>query len=493
MFDGKVHLQSIGLLSLVTVFLITAPGCTNPEKRVEQKLAEAEQKFAANEPAEAFATLEELHRNFPERLDIIETLAFAYARNGQPAEAADAFVKAAALDPVNGDYLMLAAQARETAGDPDRAAGHYRVHLTDHFDDDAAWNALAELEKKRGLHQNAIDAYLHVYRIRPTAATATRIGDLFFELRNLAQAHHWFTAALEQPGQPLPETLTGLLRIHMEEGDWERSQELVERLERDYPETFVSPEFAEIRTGLARWRESLEELERLRRERAELAARREAERLAREEAERIEREEAEAAAIAAAEAERQAELERRAAEEAAAEANGEEPEEIAEEETVEDAAAAFARLTAEADRLFEARRYRTAAQTYWRALTHNPESAETWFDVSRAQFLGESWNDAELTALEALRREPENEAFHLHYLNVIQQTQPVRAYLRELERVHQQFPANADVVLALANTYARSLYSHQEAVRYYHRFLRLAPDDARTAEVRESIRRLTER
>lgn len=474
MSDGKVHWRSIGFLSLLAILLLSVAGCSNPDSRVEKKLAQAQQKLDEGELIQAIEILNQLRQAQPERPDILEMLGFAHAENSDPTQAGEAFAQAALLSPARSELLLYAAQAREEAGNFGPAADHYRVYLTANFDDPSAWQALARLEDQRGLHHEAIEAYLHVYRVRPTSPTAAEIGDLFFRLRNLAQAHHWFTTASEDPGQAPAKAWLGLLRISMEEENWDRAQELVQILDQSHPGQLDSTEMALVRQELRQWREAVEEVQRLQRDQADRVARQEQEkeRLAAEE--QLERERLQAVAAEQASAQTEILPETDAPPE-------EEPEAGPPPEVV---------LLAEAAALFEVGRYGAAAQKYWSALSYDDSSAQVWFDLSRAHFHAESWNDAELTALEALRRDQDRQVFHLHYLNVIKRTQPVRAYLRELERVHQMFPANPEVVLALANTYARSQHAHPDAVRYYNLFLRLSPNDERRREVEQSIRRL---
>src|SRR5690606_35277819 len=102
--------------------------------------------------------------------------------------------------------------------------------------------------------------------------------------------HHWFSTALDSDGDPPAKAFLGLLRISMEEENWDRAQEIIEALDEAHPGALEVSELAETREELRRWRESIEELERLRQEQAEAAARREAERLEREEEERLARE-----------------------------------------------------------------------------------------------------------------------------------------------------------------------------------------------------------
>jgi tetratricopeptide (TPR) repeat protein len=481
MSDGKLHSRSIGLVTLLTMVLFLSAACTNPDKTVEKKFAQAQEQLEAGQTEEAIGLLEELNQTYPDRLDVVEFLAFTHARNNNPRKAAEFFSEAARLAPDRSDLLLFAAQALEEAGDLDAASSHYRLYIVDNFNDFSGWRALAEVEEQRGRHRDAIDAYLNVYRIRPGDTAAVALGNLFLQLNNTAQAHHWYRTALEKRGEAAPQALLGLLRINLEEENWTRAQELITELDTRYPGQLDRTELAEARNELRRWREAREELERLRQEQVAQEQQREQERLAREEEERL-------AQIQAREEAERAEREALAQPQ---QAEREEPESDSPPETeIVQQASPYNDLLASARSRAAAGRRGEAIALYWEALTQQDDDATVWFELSRLQYQREDFQDAELTALEALRRDPQRESFHLHYLNVIRETHPVRAYLRELERAQDNFPHNAEIALALANTHARSFHSHAEAVRYYRLFLQLAPRDPRRQEVEATLRQL---
>src|SRR5690625_5263479 len=481
--NGRTHLRSFALLLLLTVLSFVLQGCSTPEERIDKQTAQAQALMDADQPDAAVALLEELRAEWPENPDIVEFLAFAHARNNNPSASADAFVAASRLDPSRSELLLYAAQAREQTGELAQAAEHYRLYITEHFDDSSAWRTLAQLESRRGNHQDAIDAFLNVYRIDPSGDTAVALGNLFLETQNTIQAYHWFdTARGKHQKEAGAGALLGLLQIAMEEENWERAEELTRLLDTEHEGELDASELSMVRGELERWKEEITERKRIEEEQIALAERLEAERKKRaEEEERL--------ALEEAKAREEAEKAKRLAEEA--ESNPPVPEEIEEiiEEPIRDP---YQELLAEAANFEKNGRFGSAARTYWRALSYDDSDALVWFDLSHALYRAETWNDAELTALEALRRDPDNERYHLHYLNVIRRTHPVRSYLRELERVHEKFPRNPQVVLALAETYAHSQHSHPIAVRYYQLFLRLAPEDSRRAEVEQAIRKLSQ-
>lgn len=483
MSDGKFHLRSIGWLPLLAALLFLSAGCTSPDKTVEKKFAEAQTHLDAGQPAEAIRILEELNQTYPERLDVVEFLAFTHASNNNPAQAAVYFTEANRLAPERDDLLLFAAQAFESANDLESAASQYRLYIVDNFDDASGWQALANVERRRGYHRDSIDAFLNVYRIRPDGDTATALGDLFLQLNNTAQAHHWFRTALEHPGESTPQALLGLLKISLEEENWDRAEELIADLDARFPGHLDKSELAAVRAELQRWRDSQNELQRIQEQQLAEAARREEERKAREEEERLARLQAEKEAAAQAEREALA---------AAAQTPEPEPEPAAPEPEPEPEPSPYETLLAQARNAADSGNLTDATSLYWQALAYEDDDARVWFELSRLQYRRGSHNDAELSALEALRREPARENFHLHYLNVIKETQPVRAYLRELERAQDTFPHNPEIALALANTYAQGHHSQADAIRYYRLFIQLAPRDSRRPEVEQTLRNLTQ-
>jgi tetratricopeptide (TPR) repeat protein len=202
MSDGKFHLRSIGFL--LTAFLLIISGCTNPDRVVERRLTQAQESLEAGQTDEAIRIATQLHQTYPGRLDVVEFLAFTHARNNNPRQAADFFAEGHRLSPDRADFLLFAAQALEGAGELDEAAAHYRLYIVERFSDASGWQALAQIEERRGRHRDAIDAYLQLFRVRPTDATAVAIGDLFLRLNNIPQAHHWYRTALETRGDATP-------------------------------------------------------------------------------------------------------------------------------------------------------------------------------------------------------------------------------------------------------------------------------------------------
>lgn len=485
MSDGKFHLRSIGWLPLLAVVLFLFPGCSNPDKTVEKTLITAQAQLDAGEPQEAIRILEKLNQDFPDRLNVVEFLAFTYASNKNPAEAAAYFLAATQLAPRRSDLHLFAAQALESTNDLEGAATQYRLFIVDNFTDFAGWQALARIEQRRGNNREAIDAFLNVYRIRPSDETAVAIGDLYLQLNNTVQAHRWYDTALSKNGKAAPAALLGLLKISLEEENRDRAQELTDELDESFPGYLDSSELASVRGEFDRWRNAQEEEQRIQEEKLAESKRQEAEEKTAEEETRLARLQEEEEAM------------QREREALAAQAQAETPEPTVEEPTEPEPPSKpepnpYRELLEKARRTADGGRSADAASFYWQALAYDDTDAQVWFELSRVQYRREAFSDAELTALEALRRNPQQENYHLHYLNVIKETQPVRTYLRELERTHEMFYSNPEIALALANTYIRGHHSQAEAIRYYRLFIQLAPADPRRDEAEKTLRKLTE-
>ncbi len=452
-------------------------GCTDPDKVFEEKFEEANQKITAGEVSSGLALLETLRGERPDDPRVLEALGFAFAEAGRHAEAAEAFTAAAGADPRRPDLPLFAARSHEEAGNLEAAADQYRQYVVGRFDDVTGWQALGRVERARGHHRAATDAFLQVHRLRPSADTAVTLGELFLQLGNLAQAGQWFRQARELDPPGPAEAWLGLLIIDLEEDDRESALARMDEIEERFPGRLDEPPYAQARDEFREWRAAGEERARLAAERAAEAERREAERLAMEEEEALRLE-----------TERLAEEEARRAREEALALLEREMEEATREPTVEERVAAKLQRARQFQR---ARAWDDALREYWEAISLDADRASLWYELSRVLLQAGRSSEAESTALEAIRRNPSREDYHLHYLNAARETQPMRVYLSELERVLAMFPSSYEITLELARAYNHGAFSQSNALRYYRRFLQIAPPtDPRREEVTRQVRRL---
>jgi tetratricopeptide (TPR) repeat protein len=135
--------------------------------------------------------------------------------------------------------------------------------------------------------------------------------------------------------------------------------------------------------------------------------------------------------------------------------------------------------TAELDRDFK-----SAIRKYWAAISIANNRAEIWNLLSRAYLVDGQLNNAETTALEAVRLEPREVAYTLDYLRVAQRTKEPASFLRELETAYARFPASPEITLSLARAHERISKQTETARNLYLRFIDIAPNHPLVPEAR---------
>lgn len=141
--------------------------------------------------------------------------------------------------------------------------------------------------------------------------------------------------------------------------------------------------------------------------------------------------------------------------------------------------------TAEIDRDFK-----SAIRKYWAAISIANNRAEIWNLLSRAYLVDGQLNNADTTALEAVRLEPREVAYTLDYLRVAQRTKEPEAFLRELETAYARFPASPEITLSLARAHERISKQTETARNLYLRFIDIAPNHPLVPEARTAAARL---
>ena len=141
--------------------------------------------------------------------------------------------------------------------------------------------------------------------------------------------------------------------------------------------------------------------------------------------------------------------------------------------------------TAELDRDFK-----SAIRKYWAAISIANNRAEIWNLLSRAYLVDGQLNNADTTALEAVRLAPREVAYTLDYLRVAQRTKQPEAFLRELETAYARFPASPEITLSLARAHERISEQTETARNLYLRFVDIAPNHPLVPEARAAAARL---
>jgi tetratricopeptide (TPR) repeat protein len=484
-------------------------GCGKKEPTAEETLAQAETLRAQGRVNETIALLENYERAHPGNFAVIEALAFAYIEAGDLEVAALYFTRAAQIDQRQAEYLLMAAEAWRTAGDPGTAIASYQDFLLLRPEAHEARLALAELYREQGQIDAARNTLIQVNAAAPSGAVQVRIGRLFLEGNNLAQAQQWFDSAARRGDEARPEALLGLIEVAIRANRYGDAEQLVTVLDREFPGRLEgSRPHADLRSQLNAWRQ--------RQEAAEVAAAQiatppagpaapapsagsppartaasfppptesaSASPPAAPDGPAGEVDDAEAPpqpdkeeVVAAAERSLDSTSEQSAGPDRAGVPSGPRslfPSRDPSGQLPQPAAQGYAGLLATARAEMAAGRYAEAVRNYQRALARSSADPEVWSELSEAQYRHGDVQIAPSSASEAVRRAPQEARFRLQYLRALQGSAAPTRMLEEMEDARRDFPRDPDFALVLARAH-RDLGSLRFAHRYYEEFLRLA-------------------
>jgi len=452
------HFCHFLILFSITPFLaLTQLRCSRHDPQAEaqkqesyrlEQLALAGNSLTEGKPLEAIAILESLNQKSPNDSDILEQLAFAYSGQNEYDEAALYFEQAANLSE-ESHLRLYAAQAFFQTGNLTSARAHYETYLSQNPGESLAWKQLGAILRQEGQDQAALDALLNALKYAersPSGTEALEIAELYTALNNTPQAEAWYQAALDQSDEAANAALFALLKIHAEREAWEDTQQTYTALEKAKSPFLLSDSGKSIKQSLETWKLEQAELNRIKEEQ-EVARKKEAEEQA--------------------EAERLAELERN-------------PPPPTADNLAEKAAVSYSNGNAE------------EATTYlWSSLGMDDSRADRWSELSGYYLELDRPEEAETTALEAIRRNPKELGYTLRYLKAVEQNRSPQYLVQELERAKERFPKSPQITLALAHTHERSLGNQRNARFLYEEYLSLAgPEHPSRAEAQEAIARL---
>ena len=472
------------LWSLGFILFLLFSGCGERERPVEELVMQAETLMDAGQIESAILILERCLERAPERVDVMETLAFAYSADGDPALASITFARIAEIVPDRPEYFLYAAESLMEAGDAKGAVDQYDKYLTIQPLDRAVWVALADLHVSGGRMNEGLEALLAAEQLESRAAQRIQIGELYLRKNNLAQAQAWFGRSLGNSSGLRDEALLGLLETAVRAKQFSDAESILKQLDAEFPGRLDQTDFSSIRDQLLVWRERQD--------------------AAREAAAALEQNRLQAAAEAAtADTDDPEPLE--TAEELAADTPEEspEPEDGTPEEVADPAMESVAvdsgetdpgsppdtvemvmnTLSPEAkasDLLGLARAKRALGETleairyYKQSLVQNDAQPLAWAELSEVYL--ESGNDrwAQATASEAMRRDPENPKLVLQYLRAAQRTMRADRLLQEMENAYRKFPDQPEIMLVLARAYAEEGVT-RNARMLFNKFLEVAP------------------
>ena len=147
-------------------------------------------------------------------------------------------------------------------------------------------------------------------------------------------------------------------------------------------------------------------------------------------------------------------------------------------------------LMADAETATLDRDFKSAIRKYWTAISIANNRAEVWNLLSRAYLVDGQLNNAETTALEAVRLEPRRVAYTLDYLRVAQRSLAPEDFLAELETAYARFPVSPEITLSIARGHELISQDRSSARKLYLRFIDIAPNHPLIPEAQNAVARL---
>lgn len=468
-------------------FLLT--NCSQPEPTIEESLDRANNNLEAGKIDQAIILLESLNDKKADDPAILEALAFAYIQRKDNIFAAYYFSKLAEVDARQSQFFIYAAKSFLEGGDIRGSAHTYRRYLAVFPHDQLVWKSLGNIYEELNDPNNAIEAYLHSYHLKPDGRIATHLGRLFHGAGNLIQAQNWYQAGLEFKQEIKGESLLGLMKIALEQKRFSMAEKWLQQIDTEFPNLLDTSSLSYARADLNNWRESQDDLK------VSLAEQSRLTQELREQSFRLEE-------PIVAEISNSAPLGELIAD------NGNEddttpsdsPEEPLFEDTPpisddtaptvieEDNTRMVAEILTEpppptphsllkmARELKSSGNYKKSIVTYRQSLALNDGQASIWNELSEALELDGQLAYAEAASNEAIRRDSHNIIYTLQLLNILEQGENVYRYLKVLQDAKNNFPYNPDITLSLARCNSNIVKNMQNAIILYEEFLRLAPD-----------------
>ena len=147
-------------------------------------------------------------------------------------------------------------------------------------------------------------------------------------------------------------------------------------------------------------------------------------------------------------------------------------------------------LMADAETATLDRDFKSAIRKYWTAISIANNRAEVWNLLSRAYLVDGQLNNAETTALEAVRLEPRRVAYTLDYLRVAQRSLAPEDFLAELETAYARFPVSPEITLSIARGHELISRDRSAARNLYLRFIDIAPNHPLIPQAQDAVARL---
>lgn len=258
----KANFKNVFFLTLVSTF-ITLSGCKKPEEKRADTIEKAQTLTEEGSNAEALKLLEDLATQYPNDVEILESIGRIYSSDGDHTMAAFFLEQAHLQAPDDTELLFQTYASLESANQP---AGHLLEKLAEQAPGAMTPELRIRLGQNRAAEnklQPALDAYLKGVdpeSSKPDAETAASIGQLFAKVGNLPQAEAWLEIAADNDDPNALTALFGLLEIKLRQKNWAGAEATIAQLDKQFPGAVDASQWKQARDELIKWRKAQDEM-----------------------------------------------------------------------------------------------------------------------------------------------------------------------------------------------------------------------------------------
>jgi tetratricopeptide (TPR) repeat protein len=251
----KANFKSAFFITLLSTLILLA-GCSSPEEKKAAQIKEAHHLAEGGDSAQALELLETLSAQYPNDIEILNSIGQIYAAEGDTSMAAFFLEQAYLQAPDDIERLFQAYQSLEAAKQP---AGHLLETLSTQAPEAMTpdlWIRLGQIRHAENKLQASLDAYLKGVdpeKAKPSSEVAASIGQLFVKVGNLPQAEAWLEMAADSDDPNALTALFGLLEINLRQEDWAGAEAIIAQLDKQFPGAVEASQWQQARKDLVRW------------------------------------------------------------------------------------------------------------------------------------------------------------------------------------------------------------------------------------------------
>ncbi len=462
--------------------------------------------------ASAIKLLEETYQKCGSSAELCESLAYAYAQNGQLASAAMFFENASNQKEGDSELQINAAKAYEQSNAFDSAVKAYEKYLKMKPSDVVAWKSLSACLEKLEKYRESLNAYMSALKAagrNPNTTEATKIGSLFVKVGNVVQARQWLEASYKSTLPTNLETrkaiLLDLISVYLAQKESALLEETVAILDK-IDANVVDTKYPELRAQLKAFRKNLEaakqasilakqkELEA--KDKAEEQAKLKAEEDAKKAAEQKKKEVAEESPTQnvvkkgdePTDKKVEKNLEQNTDEQDNTTLPAQESEPLSEgeakikESNIEDATISkkeptdYNSLVQKCYDFIAQNDALKAEKLAHAAIALDSQQETAWRALAKAYEISNKNNDSYMAAYEAYKRNPDSIDATLFYLRNASRVLNNEKFLDKVYRAYEKFPNNPEIWVDLARTY-NLIGDKRNSTFFYKQFLTHTPKE----------------